>query len=61
MNTITIVIFSLVLIPSIFLLWFIIIKEIIDLKKENLRQKLKDAAKKSDEALLDYVYNYFKL
>lgn len=61
MNTITIALFSLVLIPCIFLLWFIIIKEIIDLKKENLRQKLKDAAKKSDEALLDYVYNYFKL
>jgi low temperature requirement protein LtrA len=61
MNTITIILFSLVLIPSIFLLWFIIIKEIIDFKKENLRQKLKQAAEKSDEALLDYVYNYFKL
>ena len=61
MNTITIILFSLVLIPSIFLLWFIIIKEIIYFKKENLRQKLKEAAKKSDEALLDYVYNYFEL
>lgn len=61
MNTITIILFSLVLIPSIFLLWFIIIKEIIDFKKENLRQKLKEAAEKSDEALLDYVYNYFQL
>lgn len=61
MNTITIILFSLVLIPSIFLLWFIIIKEIIDFKKENLRQKLKEAAEKSDEALLDYVYNYFEL
>ena len=61
MNTITIVLFSLVLIPSICLLWFVTIKEIIDLKKENLRQKLKKAAEKSDEALLDYIYNYFKL
>ena len=34
MNTITIALFSLVLIPCIFLLWFIIIKEIIDLKKK---------------------------
>ena len=61
MNITTIILFSLVLIPSIFLLWLIIIKEIIDFKKENLRQKLKEAAKKSDEALLDYVYNYFQL
>jgi hypothetical protein len=51
----------LVLIPSIFLLWFIIIKEIIDIKKEKLKEKLKEAALKSDEALLDYVYNHFKL
>ena len=61
MNTITTIIFCLVLIPSIFLLWFIIIKEIYDLKNENLKQKLKEAAAKSDEALLDYVYNHFKL
>jgi low temperature requirement protein LtrA len=61
MNTITIVLFILVLVPSIFLLWFIIIKEIIDSKKENLRRKLKEQAEKSDEALLDYIYNHFDL
>ncbi len=61
MNTITIILFVLVLIPSIFLLWFIIIKEIINIKKEKLKEKLKEAALKSDEALLDYVYNHFKL
>ena len=61
MNTITIILFGLVLIPSIILLWFIIISEIINFKKEKLREKLKEAALKSDEALLDYVYNHFEL
>ncbi len=50
-----------VLIPSIILLWFIIISEIINFKKEKLKEKLKEAALKSDEALLDYVYNHFEL
>ncbi len=53
--------FFLVLIPAILLLWLIIITEIKEYRKENLREKLKEAAKKSDEALLDYVYNHFKL
>lgn len=53
--------FFLVLIPAIILIWLIIITEIKDYKKENLRKNLQDAAKKSDEALLDYVYNHFKL
>jgi len=29
--------------------------------KKEIRKKLKEASKKSDEALLDYTYNYFKL
>jgi hypothetical protein len=61
MNTITTILFCLVLIPSIILLWFIIISEIINFKKEKLREKLREAALKSDEALLDYVYNHFEL
>ena len=61
METFILVLFALVLIPSIILLWFIIISEIINFKKEKLREKLKEAALKSDEALLDYVYNHFEL
>jgi hypothetical protein len=61
METIILVLYALVLIPSTILLWFIIIKEIINIKKEKLREKLKEAALKSDEALLDYVYNHFEL
>jgi hypothetical protein len=61
MNTITIIIFSLVLIPSATLLWLVVISEIKEVVKNNLRKKLKEAAAKSDEALLDYIYNYFEL
>ena len=61
MNIFTTILFALILIPAIILLWLIIITEINNVKKENLREKLKEAAKKSDEALLDYVYNHFKL
>jgi len=31
------------------------------LYKKEITKKLKEASKKSDESLLDYTYNYFKL
>ena len=61
METFILVLFALVLIPSTILLWLIVISEMINFKKEKLREKLKEAALKSDEALLDYVYNHFEL
>jgi hypothetical protein len=61
METFILFLFALVLIPSTILLWLIVISEMINLKKEKLREKLKEAALKSNEALLDYVYNHFEL
>jgi sensor histidine kinase regulating citrate/malate metabolism len=61
MKTIIIILSCAVLIPAIILIWFILISEIKESLENNLRKKLKEAALKSDEALLDYIYNYFNL